>query len=79
MLIGAGALALILAVVAVAVNLGGRDDTAGGGGTGGTGGGGASSAPAAASASDAVNGYLQAVAKGDVADRGRRTRSTRPR
>ena len=64
-LIGAGALALILAVVAVAVNLGGRDDTAGSG-TGGTGGGGTSGAPAAASASDAVNGYLQAVAKGDV-------------
>lgn len=65
-LIGAGALALILAVTAVAVNLGGRDDTADGGGTGGTSGGGASSAPAAASASDAVTGYLQAVAKGDA-------------
>jgi hypothetical protein len=65
-LIGAGALALVLAVVAFAVNLGGRNDGAGGG-TGGTGGGGtASSAPAAASAGDAVNGYLQAVAKGDV-------------
>ena len=63
-LIGAGALALILAVVAVAVNLGGRDDTTGGGGTGG--GGGGSSAPAAASASQAVEGYLQAVAAGDA-------------
>lgn len=64
-LIGAGALALILAVVAVAVNLSGRTDSAGGG-TGGTGGGGTSSAPGAATASGAVNGYLQAVAKGDA-------------
>ena len=62
-LIGAGALALILAVVAVAVNVGGRSDGAGGGTTGG---GGSSTAPASATASDAVNGYLQAVAKGDV-------------
>ncbi|GAB2567241.1 hypothetical protein [Microlunatus antarcticus] len=63
-LIGAGALALILAVVAVAVNLGGRDDVAGGGTTTG---GSTAAAPAAATASDAVNGYLQAVAKGDAA------------
>jgi hypothetical protein len=61
-LIGAGALALILAVVAVAVNLGGRDDTAGGGTTSG----GTANAPAAATASDAVTGYLQAVARGDA-------------
>ncbi len=65
-LIGVGALALILAVVAVGVNLAGRSDSAGGGSGGGTGGGGASSAPAAATASDAVQGYLQAVAKGDA-------------
>ena len=63
MLIGAGALALLLAVVAVVVNLGDQSQGAGGGTTGG---GGTSSAPAAASASDAVNGYLQAVAKGDA-------------
>ena len=62
-LIGAGALALLLAVVAVVVNLGGQSEGAGGGTTGS---GGTSSAPAAASASDAVNGYLQAVAKGDA-------------
>ena len=61
-LIGAGALALILAVVAVAVNLGGREDTAGG-----TGGGSTPGLRGAASASDAVTGYLQAVAKGDAA------------
>ncbi|GAA3575587.1 hypothetical protein GCM10022197_35790 [Microlunatus spumicola] len=64
-LIGAGALALVLAVVAVAVNLGGREDSAGG--TGGSGGSSTSGAPAAASASDAVTGYLNAVAKGDAA------------
>ena len=64
-LIGVGALALVLAVVAVAVNLGGGRESADGG-TSGTGGAGASSAPPAASASDAVNGYLQAVAKGDA-------------
>lgn len=62
-LIGAGALALILVVVAIAVNLGRNSEGAGGGTTGG---GGASSAPASASASDAVNGYLQAVARGDA-------------
>lgn len=65
-LIGVGALALILVVVAFAVNLGGSHEGAGGGTTGG-GGGGGSSAPAAATASDAVSGFLQAVAKGDPA------------
>jgi hypothetical protein len=59
-LIGAGALALILAVVAVAVNVGGRsDDTAGGGA-------GATSAPVAKNASDAVQGFLEAVAANDA-------------
>ena len=62
-LIGAGSLALILAVVAVAVNLGGDTGAAGGGTTAG---GGTAGAPAAATASEAVNGYLQAVAKGDA-------------
>ena len=64
-LLGAGVLVIVLAVVAVAVNLAGKSDTAGSGG-GTTGGGGSSSAPASATASDAVNGYLQAVAKGDA-------------
>ena len=69
-LVGAGALALILAVVAVVVNLGGGSDTADGGTGGSTGGGtgSGSSSPAApaASASDAVSGFLGALAKQDV-------------
>jgi hypothetical protein len=66
-LIGAGALALILAVVAIAVNLRGDDETAGGGGsTGGTGGASASASSApAAIASDAVSGFLQALVEKD--------------
>ena len=65
-LIGVGALALLLSVVAVAVNLGGKSESAAGGTSGTGAGGGSSSAPPVASASDAVNGYLQAVAKGDA-------------
>ena len=64
-LIGAGALALILAIVAIAVNLRGDNDTAGGGGaTGGNGGASTSSAPAALP-SDAVAGFLQALVQQD--------------
>ena len=59
-LIGAGALALVLAVVAVAVNLGGRDDSADGGSS-------SSTAPEASKPSDAVRGFLEAVAANDSA------------
>ena len=61
-LVGALALALVLAVVAVAVHAG----RSGGTGGAGTSGGGAS-APAAGNASDAVQGFLEAVAANDAA------------
>ena len=61
-LIGAGALALVLAVVAVAVNLGGRDDSADGSGNGGT-----TQPTQATKPSDAVQGFLDAVAANDSA------------
>ena len=68
MLIGAGVLALVLAIVAVAVNLVGTNSEAGGGTPGGTtaNGGASTSGATAATASDAVSGFLGALVQQDA-------------